>query len=939
MSSIVDTQAAADTRHPNHPEENTPALAALRAEVLALKTQLRQATEANQTLRKRLRRRQEFAQQCMRASPSSLYVYHIPRKHLVFLNDQLGALLNYTPEELQQLRPQLLKTLLHPYDRQRMKMHYNSIVKSGEGRILQAEVRLLSKEGRWKWVRVYHAVLARDAHGHASQIMGSLQDISDEKHWLKKLTWQKDFYENILNNIPAHISVFNTDHVYLFANPREIENTHINKWVIGKDDFAYCRALNRDIRVAKNRHKKFMESVKLKKEVVWEDVSITENQEKKYYLRRFYPVVNEAGNVTSVIGYSVDITQRREIELQLANEQELVRQVIESTPNPIYVKDEHGRFVLANVAYARLYGVQVEQILARQEHDSFSHRRDLQMLQTNDMVSFEEAYQQPDQTTIWLRTIKKPFVRPDGTRYLLTISSDITDLNQSKIAAEDSARAKQVFLANMSHEIRTPMNGILGLARLMKKGFITQEQTRYLDIIISSTENLLVVINDILDFAKIESGKIDLEKLPFDVQTTVEDTAKSLVFLAAEKGLTLNTSTPGAPIPTVEGDPFRLRQILVNLVTNAIKFTHAGSITIAVESRPAPDAEHVLLQFCVEDSGIGISPDKFEQIFNSFDQAYSNTSRLYGGTGLGLTICKNLVELQKGTIWLDSEVGRGSRFYFSLAYPISSAPPYEETSGRAMAPGLLQGLRVLLVEDNSVNKLLASSLLHSWEVTVDAASNGAEALRKAAAQAYDLILMDIQMPQMNGLEATDHLRQTPNPNQETPIIALTANAMKDEVESYTHLGFTDHLVKPYHELDLYRIIARTTGRDLQERSPAGQASRQAYGYNFSQLGKLASNPEFIRKMQELFIETVPAQLQQLRNAVGQQQYATANTLTHTLKSTYGNLQMNDAVQYVRQLEQVMKTTADAGQLTQLVEAVEQITERTVSVFRGQLLTT
>lgn len=505
-------------------------------------------------------------------------------------------------------------------------------------------------------------------------------------------------------------------------------------------------------------------------------------------------------------------------------------------------------------------------------------------------------------------------------------------------AAEASAKAQQAFLANMSHEIRTPMNGILGLARLLKKSFLTTQQDEHLGIIVSTAENLLSVINDILDFTKIELGRIDLETLPFDVAATVRSTTRDLEFMAREKGLLLKIMVPDAPIPTVEGDPFRLRQVLVNLLTNALKFTDTGQVTVLVAVGELRE-QAVQVHFSVEDTGIGISPGQATEIFTAFGQASSSTARLYGGTGLGLSICKSLIELQGGTIWLESEPGNGSCFHFTLTYPLSAHAPARQETPRTYAPGLLHGLQILLVEDNPVNKLLANSLLQSWGVQVAIASDGQEALQLAGASPYDLILMDIQMPQLTGLQAIDYLRHTPGPNQHAAIIALTANAMRDEVEAYAHHGFTDHLLKPYHETDLYSTLVRHTGRADSQPVPEAAApvpEAAAPAYNFSQLGKLAYDTEFIRKMQQLFVDMVPQQLQQLRQALERTDWPAASLITHGLKATYGSLQLEEALQCLAQLEKSMTPPADPTRFPSLLLHLASVTERMAAAFSRHL---
>lgn len=508
----------------------------------------------------------------------------------------------------------------------------------------------------------------------------------------------------------------------------------------------------------------------------------------------------------------------------------------------------------------------------------------------------------------------------------------IAALDQARLAAEESTRAKTSFLANMSHEIRTPLNGIIGLARLLRGADRPADYPDHLASILASAEGLLGVINDVLDFAKIESGTLDFEAAPFAVEAAVQRAAQTLAYQAQAKGLQLHVRLPAAPLPVVVGDASRLGQVLLNLLTNAIKFTPAGEVTASVDVR-RHEGGRVHLEFCVADTGIGIAPDKFDRIFQSFAQASSSTTRLYGGTGLGLAICQRLVELQGGRIWLDSQPERGSRFFFSLPYPVSEDALAAEPA--AVVPGLLRGLRVLLVEDNAVNTLLATSLLQAWQVATEVAADGEQALALALATPYDVILMDIQMPRLDGLAATAHLRATPGPNQHQPIIALTANALQSEVATYGPAGFTDWLVKPYHENALYLALAYASERATRTAAPAA-APATTPSYGFAGLGKLAHDATFIRKMQQLFIDTVPVQLGQMEAAVAGHEWAAARQLSHSLKSTYGNLQIEEAVHYVKKIEEILKKNPAPDRLLNLLRALRLLTTQMVEAFEQSL---
>ncbi|MDX1478479.1 MAG: ATP-binding protein [Saprospiraceae bacterium] len=383
-------------------------------------------------------------------------------------------------------------------------------------------------------------------------------------------------------------------------------------------------------------------------------------------------------------------------------------------------------------------------------------------------------------------------------------------IEAEKEKAKASERAKHQFLANMSHEIRTPMNAIKGMTDILLRRDPQPEQQEYLDGIRQSSDAMLVIINDILDLSKIEAGKIELEQIPFAVAEVLDNVVTIMRFKAEEKGLVIHTDIPDE-LSSVEGDPSRLQQVLLNLVGNAIKFTEKGSISLSVRETPLTD-QQTQLHFTVADTGVGIDPDRLDRIFENFQQAYTDTSRKYGGSGLGLSISKKLVELQGGEIWVESEHGKGSQFHVTVPYTIA-VDPIEATA--LAAPGAsndfarrLQGIRILLVEDNHFNAMVAREELEDAieDVVVDVAENGSIALEMLRADAYDVILMDVQMPVMNGYEATRAIRSMKNGVVDVPIIAMTANVLKEEVDQCYAVGMNDFIGKPFEVDDLLQKI-------------------------------------------------------------------------------------------------------------------------------------
>jgi len=386
-------------------------------------------------------------------------------------------------------------------------------------------------------------------------------------------------------------------------------------------------------------------------------------------------------------------------------------------------------------------------------------------------------------------------------------------IEAEKEKAHQSERAKQQFLANMSHEIRTPINAIIGMNEILLRRDPKDDQLVYLNGIKTSSDTLLTVINDILDISKVEAGKIELEKVPMSISEVVQSVAAIMKFKAQEKGIELNCHTEDQ-LPTVLGDPIRLRQVLLNLVGNAIKFTEKGIVTIRTSVTPIEN-DRIETHIVVSDTGIGIADEKLEKIFKSFEQGYSDTTRKFGGSGLGLSISKNLVELHGGKIWAESSKSKGSKFHISIPYKVVSGldPDHEKQKQLFSLPiNSLDGLRILIAEDNDFNALVAKEELEDaiTGVDVEVVENGVIAVEKVISADFDVVLMDVQMPAMNGYEATELIRNLESDKSRIPIIAMTANVMREEVMRCLDAGMDDFVGKPFETEDLVQKIYRLT---------------------------------------------------------------------------------------------------------------------------------
>jgi PAS domain S-box-containing protein len=524
-------------------------------------------------------------------------------------------------------------------------------------------------------------------------------------------------------------------------------------------------------------------------------------------------------------GLVTDITQRKAAEESLRESEQRYRLLFERNLAGVFRCSQVGSFLDCNDAGAKILGYDSRQdLIGRPAMDVFfdpadKTAADQRMAQHGTASNQELSLRRKDGSSVWImaNTTMVPGatgIEIEGTFLDITLLKQAEEqMRMAKEAAESSNRAKSEFLANMSHEIRTPMNGVIGMIDLALDTDLTPEQRDYLTTVKSSAGALLEIINDILDFSKIEARKLELERVPFSVKEVVRATVKEFSVQARNKQLSLQCDF-SADLPDMAiGDPGRLRQILMNLVGNALKFTDQGEIMVRVMRLP-DDA----LQFSVSDTGIGISAEKQKSIFEAFVQADTSSTRHYGGTGLGLAIVSQLVALMQGRIWLESKPGEGSRFYFTARFGLAAAAPAkDETQPReersAVTPS--RKLHILVADDNLVNLRLARSLLAKQGHSAVAVGSGREALAALEQQSFDLVLMDVQMPDMDGFEATKAIRaQEQISHKHLPIVAMTAHAMSGDRERCLAAGMDSYVTKPVDAAKLFTAIEDAFRQDL-----------------------------------------------------------------------------------------------------------------------------
>jgi PAS domain S-box-containing protein len=601
--------------------------------------------------------------------------------------------------------------------------------------------------------------------------------------------------------------------------------------------------------------------------------------------------------------------------------------VVEDGSDLIFVVDYDGNICYHNSSVKRTLGYKAKSLNGKNFFD-FVLPSELEDLKIKFKLSQKRAYTEKVEFQFLCADLSYRFLefnainlkhKEDLEGFIL----DCRDITERKHDAEELVRlqkAKEQFLANISHEIRTPINGIAGMAGLLSQNPSNEERETYLNAIKHSAENLKLIINDILDLAAIESGKLKFEKIAFSLTDLIPALVNTFAYQAKEKRLKLEYNIDPKLNRILLGDPVRLNQVLINLISNAVKFTHAGSINIncSVERQ---QKDNCWVRFEVSDTGVGIPAEKLTTIFESFSQADASVTRRYGGSGLGLTIVKQLVELQEGRITVRSEEHRGSTFITLIPYTVAKSSVVAKSSQAANVhdKAVTRELDVLLVEDNDINRLYAKSILKNWECQVDIAENGLVAIEKVKNKLYDVVLMDVQMPVMDGYEATRTIRLMDAPKNSIPIVALTANATKKDVEKCLASGMNDYLPKPFTPDDLHRkIIEELKIRPNSKAEKKAAAASKPNKFDLTYLRSISNNNEdFVREMMQTFIQSIPGILDEMKKCLAEENWERLSKLAHQIKPSFTLLGVHDLKNTILYIEDNGKRKTNLPELQKI----------------------
>ncbi|WP_456413631.1 PAS domain S-box protein [Thiolapillus sp.] len=870
-------------------------------------------------------------EQIIHAAQAGTWKWNIKTGNAIF-NDRWAEIIGYTLAELSPVSIDTWVQLTHPDDfeaaQKLVQQHFR-----GETEYFECSFRMRHKDGHWVWIQSRGKVTNWEADGTPLWMFGTHMDITERKEASLALQESQAKYQQLIDNVGEKFIIYShrgltgeltyvSDGVSsIFGLPKEE--------VLGKSWFEVVKWLPQDAEKAKAYIKQRMEG---KATFMQFEMRFVHPSGSKHTLRvSSHPVWDANGKVISIDGIAEDVTEQKRSQERAR----MAATVFAHSQESIIITDTDALIIDCNPASGRLTGYSREELIGRNPrlfssgtHTAGFYKHLWQTLTSGRVWQGAFRNVRKNGTPYWIEASISPIKDHDGkiTQYI-AVSRDITRrkqqlgaLRQAKREAQAANTAKSEFVANISHEIRTPMNAILGFTDLCLEGDLAPQQRKYLGNVKESAHTMLSLINEILDFSKIEAGKLVLESIPFDLSkelTMITSLTRQLIH-TKEVELELIHAANG-PI-TVLGDPLRLKQILTNLTSNAVKFTNRGKIQIIAKELERDD-DSVEIEFSVCDSGIGMNKNKLTSIFQPFSQADSSTTRKFGGTGLGLTISSQLIEKMGGEIKVDSEPGIGSTFYFRLRFPLAKEGiPTDESQGALQRSfKQLQNTRVLLVEDNEINRDLATEVLERHQLLVDTASDGQKALEKLEQKQYDLVLMDIQMPIMDGYEATWAIRNQLKLGK-LPIIALTASTSSIVREKCMRAGMDDYISKPIDIHELMEKIDKIINPVLQKMATnqplAPFSSPQTTPGSFQPppginaalaMQRLALDEEDYIRLLKKFAANHSEDTRLLADLAREENWEDARRLAHTLKGLSSTIGATELAHMAAQLEQLCKT--------------------------------
>lgn len=808
------------------------------------------------------------------------------------------------------------------------------------------EYRIVHKNGAIKWILDKGVVIRKDEKGRPLKIIGTHTDITSVKEIQIALKESEQQFQSLSENIPGVLFSYTFDksgqHGFRYISPAIDKVLGVSSSeFMQPDKFIHAEdlpVLATKIKAAGQVNGPFNIECRMvlpKKGLMWVEIASSFSFQREDGVRVY-------------TGILTDITQRKMMEETLRIREEKYRNITANMRLGLLEVDNDENISFANQSFCDMSGYALDELIGRNASKLLLKGEADEVIKEKNALRRQgqsDAYElrlrnKNGEEKWWLISGAPHYNDKNELIGSIGIHLDITnqkklelELTEAKLQAERSAQAKELFLANMSHEIRTPMNAIIGMGQQLQKTALTNRQALFLDAINNSADHLLVIINDILDISKIEAGRLNLEKIGFNISALVKSSVQAMQLKAEEKGLQLETKLDDRIHPVLMGDPYRIKQVLLNLVSNAIKFTEKGSVRIEC-TLIQEEGERQFVGMSITDTGIGMDESFTSMLFTKFSQEDTSIARKYGGTGLGMSISKKLLEMMEGSISVKSKKSEGTCISFELPLEKGAAADLVEKEELAIDTAILKGSRILLVEDNEMNRLVATTVLEHYGVVFREAVNGQEAVDILRQETFDLVLMDVQMPVMNGIEATVHIRSAIS--KDIPIIALTANAIKGENDKCLQAGMNAYVTKPFEEEVLIKTIAGLLGKEvfLKKVKKAGGGVHGEL-FDLEGLRKLSrGNDAFVAKMVGIFVKAAPASVYEMKSALEGNDLARVRAVAHRLKPSIDSLCISSMTGRIRAIEGFPEQ-APRSELKGLLEEADEILSSVVVAFRKQ----
>jgi two-component system, sensor histidine kinase len=812
------------------------------------------------------------------------------------------------------------------------------------------EYRVRQSDGTIKWILNRGGVIRKGKNGKPVTVIGTLTDIHNYKTIQGELTATANRLSHLLINLQTGVLLEDENRKVILTNKQFTEFFSIHEapeTLVGTDYAQIAESNKALLRQPEEFVNGMKELLKNKQPRVNEEIIMADG---RVLERNYIPLYLDDTYKGHLWTYN-DITERKRSEIKIKRQEEKYRSIIANMNLGLIEVDLNENIRFVNQSFCNMSGYEEQELIGKNAMKLFvkDEYRDLMQVKNNlRQQGQSDAYEMnvitKHNNNRWWLVCGAPLYN-DKQQHTgsIGIHLDITQqkllaqqLLEAKQVAEKSAHAKDLFLANMSHEIRTPMNAIVGMSKQLQKTILNQQQQSFLDIIGTAADHLLVIINDILDFSKLDAGKVTLEEIGFNMHEVVHNTSRVLKLKAEEKGLVFALSVADDIAPALKGDPFRINQILMNLLSNSIKFTNRGSVTLKCRLKTdLPDRQ--MLEIMISDTGKGMDETYMKNLFNKFSQEDESIARSYGGTGLGMSIVKQLVELMNGTITVESKKGEGTKVIIEMMLQKCTECSLPKKDNSQVDTQVLSNKKILLVEDNEMNRVVAETVLNQYGAIIHEAVNGAEAIEALRNNRFDIVLMDIQMPVMDGLEATHVIRE--EIRSSIPIIALTANAVKGEMEKCIQAGMNDYLSKPFEEEDLIRLIAKWLCREIsfteaKESMPLADSPL----YDLGKLKQITRGDEkFISKMLQVFVQETVGSLGQLEQAYEAKDMKKVKFQAHRMKSSLANLSVVSASSIAKQIETTEWTEENYPLLEKLMNEFRNIIDKLIPLIKSECM--